>query len=69
MYPINFPIINLWGWDGHKSMGLDDNLATAMAFNTAKWPANVHHPTHEKIWTGSCQLHHVIVAAAIKKSA
>ena len=49
MYPVNFPIINLWGWDGHKSMGLDDNLATAMAFNTAKWPANVHHPTHEKI--------------------
>jgi hypothetical protein len=36
MYPISFPIKNLQGLDGCKRMGLDDNLAIAMVFNTTK---------------------------------
>jgi hypothetical protein len=36
MYPISFPIKNLQGLDGCKRMGLVDNLAIAMVFNTTK---------------------------------
>jgi hypothetical protein len=36
MCPISFPIKNLQGLDGCKRMGLDDNLAIAMVFNTIK---------------------------------
>jgi hypothetical protein len=34
--PISFPVKNLQGLDGCKRMGLDDNLAIAMVFNTTK---------------------------------
>jgi hypothetical protein len=36
MYPISFPLKNLQGLDGCKRMGLVDNLAIAMVFNTTK---------------------------------
>ena len=36
IYPINFPIKNMQGFDGCKRMGLDDELAIMFSLNTAK---------------------------------